>query len=102
MQTIHFASELFDRRNMLESASFMLIGSVYFFLALLLRSMDENDDVAATRSRISLISSRVTLGPGLGSGSVAAMTRSTQDAKSMPSLVLQLRKSFIRVDPRHC
>ena len=80
----------------------MLISSVYFFPTLLLKSMDENDEIAATRSRILLISSRVTLGPGLGSGSVVAITRSTQDAKSMSSLVLQLRKSFIRVNPRYC
>jgi hypothetical protein len=42
------------------------------------------------------------LGSCLDSQFVAAITRSTQDAKSIPSLVLQLCKFFIRVDPRHC
>jgi hypothetical protein len=32
---------------------------------------------------------------------VAAITRSIQDAKSIPSLILQLCKFFIRVDPRY-
>ncbi len=63
--------------------------------------MEENDEITIIRSRISSSSSRVTLIPGLGSGSVAVMTCSTQDIKSIPSLVLQRCKSFMRVDPRH-
>src|SRR5436853_4897068 len=47
-------------------------------------------------------SSRVTFGSHLGSQSVIAITRSTHDAKSKPSLVFQFCKTFIRDDPRHC
>jgi hypothetical protein len=61
--------------------------------------MDENDEVAAIRSRISSSSSRVTLGPGLVSESVADMTRSTQHAKSTPSPVLQVCKSTGAAQP---
>jgi hypothetical protein len=85
---------------MLESASFTRISSAYFSFILLLRSIDKNDEIAAIRSRISSSSSRIRL--GLCSGSVTAMTCLTQDAKSMPLLVLQLCKSFMRVNPRYC
>jgi hypothetical protein len=87
---------------MLESVSFIRIGFAYFFFILFLRSMDENDEVVAIRSRISLSFSRVILGSGLCLGSVAVMICLTQDAKFMLLLVFQLCKSFMRVNPRHC
>ena len=86
---------------MLESVLFTRIGFAYFSFILLLRSMDENDEIAVIRSRVSSSSSRFTLGLGLCSGSITTMTCLTQDAKFMLSLVLQLCKSFMRVNLRH-
>ena len=59
------------------------------------RPTDEKD-----RSRILSSSSRVTRGPGLGSASVGNMMRSTQEAKSSPSVFRHLCKSIHRDFPR--
>jgi hypothetical protein len=61
IRTFHFDSELFNIRNILESAPFVRISSTYFALTRSLRSTEENDEVAAIRLRISSSSSSVTL-----------------------------------------
>jgi len=71
-----------------------------FVLTSALSLFDEKDDLAAIRSSVSSISSRVTPGPGLKSGSVADITRSTDEAKSVPSRPLRLCSPFKRAVPR--
>jgi hypothetical protein len=51
------------------------------------RLIDENDEITAIRSRISLILSKITSGSGLELVFVIVMTRLTQDIKFMPLLV---------------
>jgi hypothetical protein len=101
MRTIHFASELFNRRKIFESALFIRINFIYFFFIFFRRSMDENGEIIIIRSRISFSSSRIILELDLDSGFIAVIIRSAQNAKFILLLIFQFCKFFIRVNPRY-
>jgi hypothetical protein len=102
MRIIHLAPELHSLRNSVKSKLSLRIDWPYFCLALSFRAADVNGDEAAIWSRTSSISFRVTFGPSLGSQSVMIITRSTQDAKSAPSLAFHRCRSLTRDGPRYC
>jgi hypothetical protein len=97
MRIIYSISELFRRTNITASALSIRINSGYFSLILLRKSMDENCEITVIRSRNLSNSLKIVVRPGLGPESIAAIIYLTQDAKSTPLFILQLRNSVIRV-----